>query len=99
MPQIQILGGNMTTRRRKTFSIGDTSTITGVSPKQIRHWEERGYIGTAERIICGERAYRNFTKEQVEQIKAIKRLLDDGYKLSHASRMARKVNRKGGAKK
>ena len=86
----------MKTKRRQTFSIGDTSRITGVSPKQIRHWEERGYIGTAERIICGERAYRHFAKEQVEQIKTIKSLLDEGYSLSHASRMAAKINKKGG---
>jgi DNA-binding transcriptional MerR regulator len=87
----------MKTKRRQTFSIGDTAKITGVSQKQIRHWEERGYIGKAERIICGERAYRHFTKEQVEQIKTIKSLLDEGYKLSHASRMAENANRKGGA--
>ena len=88
----------MKTKQRQTFSIGDTAKITGVSQKQIRHWEDRGYIGKAERIVCGERAYRHFSKEQVEQIKAIKSLLDNGYKLSHASRMAAKVNRKGGVK-
>lgn len=96
MPQIQLLGGDMKIKQRQTFSIGDTAKITGVSPKQIRHWEDRGYIDKAERVVCGERAYRHFTKEQVEQIKTIKSLLDEGYKLSHASRMAEKINKKGG---
>jgi DNA-binding transcriptional MerR regulator len=27
-----------------TFSIGDTSEMSGVSQKRIRHWESRGYI-------------------------------------------------------
>jgi len=98
MPQIQLLGGNMKIKRRQTFSIGDTAKITGVSQKQIRYWENCGYVDWAERVICGERAYRHFTKEQVEQIKTIKSLLDEGYKLSYASRMASKNNRKGGKK-
>ena len=30
--------------RKKTFSIGDTAKICGVSQKQLRNWEARGYI-------------------------------------------------------
>jgi predicted transcriptional regulator len=97
IPKFKFQGGKMKTKRRQTFSIGDTAKMTGVSQRQIRHWEDRGYIGTAERIICGERAYRHFTKEQVGQIKTIKSLLDEGYQLSHASRMAANVKWKGGA--
>ena len=83
--------------RRKAFSIGDTAKITGASQKQIRHWEARGYIKKAERVRCGERAYRYFSQEQVEQIQAIKRFLDEGYALPHASRMARKSSGKEGS--
>ena len=83
--------------RRKAFSIGDTAKITGVSQKQIRHWEARGYIKKAERVRCGERAYRYFSQEQVEHIQAIKRMMDEGYALAHASRMARKSSGKEGS--
>ena len=83
--------------RKKTFSIGDTARITGVSQKQIRHWEARGHIPSATRVVCGQRAYRHFTKKQVSQIKAIKNLMDEGYALPHASRLARKSSGKGDA--
>ena len=56
------------TTKHETFSIGDTARMTGVSQKQIRNWEARGYIPPATRVICGQRAYRHFTKRQVEQI-------------------------------
>ena len=34
----------MKAKRHETFSIGDTAKITGVSQKQIRNWENCGYI-------------------------------------------------------
>jgi len=71
------------------FSIGSTSRMTFVTQKQIRHWEARGYIPAAMRVVCGERAYRYFTLDQIEIITKIKSYLDQGYTLSHASKMAR----------
>ena len=85
------------TKNCETFSIGDTARITGVSQKQLRHWEAREFISTAMRIICGQRAYRYFSRKQVEQIQAIKKLLDEGFTLSHASRLARKSSGKEGS--
>jgi DNA-binding transcriptional MerR regulator len=82
------------TTKHETFSIGDTARMTGVSQKQLRNWEARGYIPPATRVICGKRAYRHFTRRQVEQIVAIKRSLDEGYTLPHASHLARKFNGK-----
>jgi DNA-binding transcriptional MerR regulator len=83
--------------RKKTFSIGDTAKLCGVSQKQLRNWEARGYIPAATRVVCGERAYRHFTEKQVKQIQAIKRLMDEGYALPFASRMARKSSGKEGS--
>jgi len=79
----------MKTNRRETFSIGDTAKITGVSQKQIRNWEGCGYIPEADRVVCGERAYRRFTQLQVDIIREIRRYLDQGYTLKHASGLAR----------
>ena len=84
------------TTNQETFSIGDTARITGVSQKQLRHWEAREFISAPMRIVCGQRAYRHFTKRQVEQIQAIKNLLDEGFTLSHASRLVRKSTAKEG---
>ncbi len=83
-------------KRRITYSIGDTSQMTGVSQKQIRNWEACGYIQKAERIVCGERAYRRFTQDQVNVIREIKEYLDQGYTLAHASKLTLNKEVKGG---
>jgi DNA-binding transcriptional MerR regulator len=85
------------TTKHETFSIGDTARMTGVSQKQLRHWEAREFISAPMRIVCGQRAYRYFTRKQVEQIQAIKKLLDEGFTLSHASRLAKQSKVKGDA--
>ena len=82
------------TNKNNMFSIGDTARKSGVSQKQIRHWEGRGYIPPAIRVVCGERAYRYFSKNQVEQIKAIKAMLDQGFTLAHAVQVAKNSNSK-----
>ena len=82
------------TTKHNTFSIGDTARMTGVSQKQIRHWESRGYIPSAMRVVCGARAYRYFSKSQVEQIKAVKAMLDQGFTLAHATLVVKNSNHK-----
>ena len=79
----------MNHRIKAPFSIGDTSRMTGVTQKQLRNWEARGYIPEAMRVVCGERAYRYFTADQIEIISKIKSYLDQGFTLSHASKMTR----------
>ena len=78
----------MNESKERTFSIGDTARITAVSKKQIRNWERCGYIPEADRVVCGERAYRYFTNDQVGIIVKIKGFLDQGYTLKHSSRLA-----------
>ena len=80
--------------KHKVFSIGTVAKLAGVTQKQLRHWEARGYISAPTRIICGHRAYRYFSEKQVEQVKAIKRLLDEGYTLSSASKLVKQEGRK-----
>jgi len=77
----------MTQSRKITYSIGDTANMTGVSCKQIRHWESCGYIPKAERVVCGDRAYRRFSPDQVNLIREIREYLDKGYTLAYASKM------------
>jgi DNA-binding transcriptional MerR regulator len=69
----------------KSLSIGDTARITGITEKQLRNWEQRGYITGIQRVICGERAFRFYTEEQIDRITAMKTLLDQGYTLPVAS--------------
>lgn len=80
----------------RTYSIGDTAKITKVSMKQLRHWEKRNYLSGIKRSICGERAYRRYSNEQINQIKKIKEYLDTGFTLQAASRLTKKNTEKGG---
>lgn len=75
----------MTIPSKTTFSIGDTAKMTGASQKQIRHWEAKGYIPVAPRVVSGDRAYRRFTLGQVEAIGKIKAYLDEGFTLAAAA--------------
>ena len=75
----------MTFQSKTTFSIGDTAKMSGASQKQIRHWEAKGYIPEAIRVVSGDRAYRRFTLGQVEAIGKIKGYLDEGYTLLAAA--------------
>jgi DNA-binding transcriptional MerR regulator len=80
----------------KTYSIGDASRMTGVSQRKLRSWEGK-YIPEPERLVCGERAYRRYTQEEINLIRSIRKYQDQGFTLSAA---AKKVNddlgRKGG---
>ncbi|MFH1982955.1 MAG: MerR family transcriptional regulator [Pseudomonadota bacterium] len=79
----------------RTYSIGDTSKLSGASQKQIRNWEARGYIPEADRVVSGDRAYRRFSQEQVEIIRSIKNYLDEGFTLSAAAEKAGAIKSTG----
>ena len=77
----------MQNRHETTFSIGDTSKITGVSQRKLRSWEGK-YIPKPERIVCGERAYRRYTQAQINLISRINEYQSQGFTLSAASKKA-----------
>lgn len=82
---------------KKTVLIGDAARICGVTVKQLRNWQDKGYIRSGPRIVCGERAYRQFDKEDLEVILEIKRYLDQGYTLNVSARKATGyISEKGG---
>lgn len=82
---------------KKNVLIGEAAKVCGVTVKQIRHWQDKGYIKSAPRIVCGERAYRQFEKEDLEVIRSIKEYLDQGYTLKTAAgKAAGKIKDNGG---
>jgi hypothetical protein len=97
-PQINLKGGcGMNRFKEKIFSIGEAARMSGVSIKQIRHWEDKGYIPTSDRVVCGERSYRKYGHGDLELIQAIKAYLDEGYTLPVAAKLAaEKISKKGG---
>lgn len=78
----------MKKERLKTYSIGETARICGVTEKQIRHWEEKEHIPSPQRIICGQRSYRQFTEEDFNLIRRIKEYSDEGFHLAVAAKKA-----------
>ena len=85
----------MSIQREITYSIGEAEKLTGASQKQIRYWEEKGYLPMVGRNVCGDIAYRRFTERQVEIIRAIKGFLDQGYALARAAELAVMGNKSG----
>jgi hypothetical protein len=61
------------------FGIGDLAKMTGVSARQLRYWEEKGYIEASVSEDCKVRKYSLRTYFTVA---AIKSYLDEGYTLS-----------------
>lgn len=73
--------------KNQTYSVGDVAKQTGVSLKQLRSWGGK-YIQEPERIVCGERAYRRYTQEQIDLIVGIKKYQEQGFILSVAAKKA-----------
>ena len=83
---------------KNTVSIGDASRLTGLSQKQIRTFEERGYIIPPIRITSGKLNYRRFTEDNIKNLKALKQFIDEGFTLPAASKKAMEELKKGGDK-
>ena len=74
--------------KHKTYSIGEAARICGVTEKQIRHWEEKKHIPSPQRVICGQRSYRQFTEVDFNLISKIKDYLNEGFVLAVAAKRA-----------
>ncbi len=73
---------------QKTFTIKEAARVSGVSEKKIRHWESKNYIPTAQRIICGERTFRQYTESDFVLLSRIREYLDEGFTLKAAAQKA-----------
>jgi MerR family redox-sensitive transcriptional activator SoxR len=90
------IGGNqiMKETAQKTYTIKEAARVSGVSEKKIRHWESKNYIPTAQRIICGERTFRQYTESDFALLTRIREYLDEGYTLVVAAKKAAADNHK-----
>ena len=74
----------------KTARIGEVVRLTSVSEKQLRYWQEAGYI-EPERVVCGDRAYRRYTEYDIALVTIIKNKLKEGFNLASAARIAKEI--------
>jgi DNA-binding transcriptional MerR regulator len=72
----------------KKYFIGDVSEMTGVTKRQLRLWEERGYIPSSTRLECGEKRYRQYDVDMIDHIRRVKKYVDDGYTLQVSAQKA-----------
>ena len=76
------------TEKNKTVGIGEVVKRCQVSEKQLRYWQNQGYI-TPENVPCGDRMYRHYSVTDVQLIAEIKSLLYEGYTLKMAVEKAK----------
>lgn len=83
--------------KNQDYGIGEACVMTGLTEKQLRYWEEKGFIPKTPRVICGQRAYRRYDEGLVELVITIKTLMDEGgMTLAGAARKAKAMLSKGG---
>ena len=68
--------------------INEVSEATGIHPSSLRRWESVGLIA-ADRKAFGKTWMRVYSDEDVDLLKQVKRLMDEGYKLQWAFEKAR----------
>lgn len=68
------------------FGIGDLAQMTGVSTRQLRYWEEKGYIEA--RKDC-DGSVRKYDLRTYFTVASIKEFLDQGYTLATSIQKAR----------
>jgi MerR family glutamine synthetase transcriptional repressor len=67
------------------FTIGRVAELTGLSPRQLRYYEKKGLVRPA-RTAGNQRLY---SREQVQVLQMIRRLLDEGYTLTNIHGLVR----------
>ena len=68
-------------------TIGDVTKETGVHPATLRRWETLSLI-KPERMSIGGRSVRVYSLAQVDLLKRVKELLDEGFNLQAAFKRA-----------
>ena len=83
-------------KTQQTYSIGETSAMTGISQRQLRDWEGK-YIPEPIRISMGVRLFRRYTSDDIRLLKIIQADLEKGFTLSAAAKnAAATITQKGG---
>jgi MerR family transcriptional regulator, heat shock protein HspR len=65
------------------YGITDVSRETGVHPSSLRRWEDMGLIKPA-RLDCGTNGMRMYSEEEMELLRRVKELMDEGVTLKTA---------------
>lgn len=72
-------------KRTGFLQIGDAASVTNLTPRTLRFYEERGLLPAPERMLGGFRLYSPADIARIERIKQLKELL--GFSLSEIGEM------------
>lgn len=81
---------NLINFEKLVFRIGELSRMAEVSSRQLRYWEQRGYISAMARNDQNKARVYDF--HTFMQVRIIKRLLDEGYRLPAAVDKMRSID-------
>ena len=73
---------------KNSISISDASAETGLSQKQLREYEAKGYINKPIKVRCGSISYRYFSPEHIKEIKIFTKYKNQGFTLPMAATKA-----------
>jgi DNA-binding transcriptional MerR regulator len=80
---------------RPIYGIGAVARLLGVPPSTIRAWEERYGVVSPQRTPGGRRLY---SREEVERLRFVKELTDDGVQPADAHRLLAEHIRDGSSR-
>lgn len=73
---------------KDSISISDASAETGLSQKQLREYEAKGFINTPFKVRCGNIRYRYYLPEHIKEIKIFAKYKNQGFTLPIAASKA-----------
>ncbi len=81
---------------QETISISAASKLSKFSQRQLRNFHEKGLCLKPYLVTSGSLSYRRYGRSHLENLKWLKKFLDEGYTLATASKKAFEKSEKGG---
>jgi len=73
---------------KDSISISDAAIQTGLSQKQLREYEAKGFINEPFKVQCGQIRYRYYSPDHIREIKIFAKYKNQGFTLPMAATKA-----------
>jgi DNA-binding transcriptional MerR regulator len=78
---------------RQSFSTSETARLTGLSPRQLDHWDRKGFLSPSIERAAGYGSFRRYSFADVVRLKVAARLRAAGVGLARIRRCAEALAR------
>ena len=82
----------------RSFSTAQVARLTGLTPRQLDHWDRRGFVQPSVQRAAGYGSARLYSFEDVVLLRVAARLRSAGVGLAKIRRCAEAIGRIGGAR-